>query len=403
MKLRFSFFLLLVFSLAQFGCGSGQNGYKDLDNPADPGSQYPYLYSTGNQVYMSWLSKEGSKSTLNYARYDGENWSSAQTIASDSNWFLNWADFPSIIADDNSPIAAHWLNKKPGGTYSYDVNISTMDQNGKWSAVLTPHNDSTATEHGFASMIPWDENTILAVWLDGRNTADRAADEYYNINYAMTLRGALISRNGEILKRFLIDDAVCDCCQTSLTKTEAGAVVAYRNRTDEEIRDIYTSSFNGEQWSQPSAVSKDNWKIGACPVNGPKVVSAGSKVAVAWYTGSDDSTKVQLATSANNGETFSNPLLLNDNKALGRVDAVITKGTTYVSWMENIDGKGVLKLASVKNQERTHALTVGHVNQSRRSGVPQMEKVKNRLIFAWTEVDSTNKGVKTKELILPLN
>lgn len=403
MKFRFSFILLLVFSLAQFGCSSGQDGNTSLVNPADPGSLYPYLYSTGNSVYMSWLNKDDSWSTLNYSRYDGKSWSNSKTIASDSTWFVNWADFPSIIADNNSPIAAHWLNKKPGGPYAYDVNISTMDKNGQWSTAITPHIDSTATEHGFVSMIPWDKNSILAVWLDGRNTADRADDEYYNINYAMTLRGALISRKGEVLKRFLIDDAVCDCCQTSLTKTESGAVVAYRNRTGEEIRDIYTSSFNGERWSQPQAVFHDNWKIGACPVNGPKVTSEGSDVAVAWYTGSEDSTKVRLATSGDNGKTFSNPLLLNDHKALGRVDAVIHNGTTYISWMENKKGKGILKLASVKNQKRIHALTVGHVNRSRRSGFPQMEAIKNRLIFAWTEVDSASMGVKTKELTLPLN
>jgi hypothetical protein len=397
-KLIFVFVLVGLFQ----GCHTTPDSETQFSNPAAENSVYPYLYSTGNQLYMSWITNNNDQThTLNYASYSDQEWSPATTIAKDSLWFVNWADFPSIIADRDGPVAAHWLNKKPGGPYAYDVNISTTDQSGNWSKALTPHNDDTPTEHGFVSMIPWDQNTFLAVWLDGRKTDGRSDEEYFNLDYAMTLRGALIDRDGNIQQRFLIDDAVCDCCPTSLTRTSDGAVVAYRNRTDDEIRDIYTSQFNGKEWTNPKAVFSDKWKIGACPVNGPKLASQDSLVTIAWHTGANSNPTAKYAYSVDNGSTFSKPAVLNDSTSLGRVDAEIYKGVSYLTWMEKGKEQAVLRMASFDGDKQINQTkTVAKINESRKTGFPQMEQMGESLFIAWTQSDSTGTEIITKKMAL---
>ncbi len=328
-------FVLILFCVF-LGCSNPDNISTTYENPAPPNSEFPHLYSTGTAVYMSWISHhpENKTNSLNYARFSDGKWNQPTQIAEDSSWFVNWADFPSLIADNDRPIAAHWLDKIPGGTYAYNVNIAVKNSTDGWSDPITPHSDNTATEHGFVSMIPWDSDTILAVWLDGRRTANRADDQYFDLNKAMTLRGALISHSGEIEQKFLIDDSVCDCCPTSLIKTNNGAMVAYRNRTDDEIRDIYISNFDGTGWSNPKAVHNDNWKIAACPVNGPKLAVQDSMVALAWHTAADDKPVAKAVFSVDGGSSFSEPVIINNKKSLGRVDIAIHNGKAYVSWME---------------------------------------------------------------------
>lgn len=395
--------ILLLMAGIVIGCSSSDNNLTELQNPAPDNSSYPYLYSVADTLYMSWISSAYQGNALQYTRYVDQNWSSPHTIIRDSSWFVNWADFPSIVADENGPVAAHWLKKIPGGTYAYNVNISTNMDNKGWSRAFTPHDDSTATEHGFVSMVPWDNNTVLAVWLDGRRTADRSEDDYYNLDNAMTLRGAIIKENGSIEDEFLIDEAVCDCCQTSLVKTENGALVAYRDRTEDEIRDIAVSRFDGKQWSSPQVVHNDNWKIGACPVNGPKLAASESNVILAWHTGADNQPLLKAAVSTDYGETFDAPIDLNRQESLGRVDAAINDGRAYVSWMEKVDDETAdLQLASFELADTSATtMNIDQINSSRQTGFPQMEVVGNEIIFAWTDVDSSDDPkVETKKVSL---
>ncbi len=201
--------LFILFLIGTFlGCSNPDTISTTVENPAPPNSEFPYLYTTGNAIYMSWISHhpENNTNSLNYARFSDGKWNQPTQIAEDSSWFVNWADFPSLIANNERPVASHWLDKIPGGTYAYNVNIAVKNSTDGWSDPVTPHSDHTATEHGFVSMIPWDSDTILAVWLDGRQTENRADDEYFDLDKAMTLRAAFVSHSGDIVQKFLIDE-----------------------------------------------------------------------------------------------------------------------------------------------------------------------------------------------------
>jgi len=390
-------FALFIISLILFSCTTDrqQPSYEfTIRNPADSGSQYPNVHrDDSGTAIMSWILKiEEDLHSIQYATYSEDGWNPAQTVNISSDYFVNWADFPSIVSKEGEVVAAHWLNKIEGGPYAYNVNVVFPgEQARRWTKPVTPHNDETATEHGFVSMVPLTGKKVLAVWLDGRQTADRGHGEYSDPEQAMTLRSAEISQDGTVARMRLIDDMVCDCCSTDLVMMDGEAVVVYRNRTEEEIRDIYISRYNLENgdWSQPKAVYNDGWEINGCPVNGPRIDHRNGKTGVIWYTGVDSTRRVMMAISDDNGQTFEEPNVIADENTMGRPDiAVAEDGAVYTSWFSVLNDKGYIMMRKVSGSGTTsEPIQVGITSAGRRSGFPRMALLNESLLFAWTQTD----------------
>ncbi|MGH9908564.1 MAG: hypothetical protein ACRD8U_23645, partial [Pyrinomonadaceae bacterium] len=70
------------------------------DSPTDGDSREPDLYATQDgRIILSWVEKIGAKRyALRTAARDASGWSDARIVAEGENWFVNWADFPSVIA-----------------------------------------------------------------------------------------------------------------------------------------------------------------------------------------------------------------------------------------------------------------------------------------------------------------
>lgn len=396
--------LLLISLCLSCTSSDGDSALTKIDSPTSDNSYFPRLYTDDtNTVFMSWYDESENLHTLKYASYQNKAWSEPSIIASDSSWFINWADFPSIIAQNGEPMAAHWLNKVEGGAYAYHVNMATFDN--EWSNSFTPHKDGTPTEHGFVSMTPATDSTYLALWLDGRNTHERANDEYNDIKKAMTLRVAFIDLNNNIVQDFMLDDAVCDCCNTAITKTNDGYVAAYRDRTDEEIRDIYTTTFSNGQWSDPKPVHADNWNIAACPVNGPAIDATGNTTALAWFTGADGISKVQMAISKDGGNSFDTPIILDEDGPLGRVDLNMTDDKIWVSWLspeENSEGN--LRINSYDHDGKQLATyTVPGVSINRSAGFPQITMVGDEIMVAFTKPNESGETIEMALLAPDIN
>ncbi len=73
-----------------------------------PGSAEPNLSATNDgQILFSWHEPTEDGSALRMAvRYNGE-WSEPRTIAENRAFFVNWADFPSLIALHDGTLLAH--------------------------------------------------------------------------------------------------------------------------------------------------------------------------------------------------------------------------------------------------------------------------------------------------------
>jgi hypothetical protein len=374
--------------------------------PATAGeSGEPNLTTTARgEVFLSWIEQTDSGHQLRFASRVQRGWSEGRTIAAGDNWFVNWADYPSLVVLPGGAMVAHWLQKSGEDTYAYDVRISRSGDGGNtWTSGITPHRDGTQTEHGFVSMLPWSGNDVVVVWLDGRKFAP--GEDGLEAAKEMTLRAAVMNDKGELSDEIELDGRVCDCCQTTGTRTRTGALFAYRDRSPDEIRDISVVRYTQKRWDTPFTLYNDGWKIPGCPVNGPAAASIDSVVAVAWFTVASDVGRVKVAFSNDDGESFGAPMRVDDGNPMGRVDVLLLDdATALVSWLEAVGEAAQIRVRLVNiagSRGDSHTLTT--TSQKRASGFPVMSKNDNEIVFAWTEIgEPPTAKTAIKTAVLPI-
>jgi hypothetical protein len=358
-----------------------------VTNPAGPGSRYPHFGTGAGQIVLSWLqAQERGGFALQHARWQDGSWGAAATVTSGDDWFINWADFPSVVPISATTWAAHWLQQKPGNVYSYDVRIAVSpDAGSSWASPMSPHDDGTPTEHGFVALFPANGGT-QAVWLDGRHTGG-GHDHSGDASGAMTVRTATIGVDGLRAGADVeLDARVCDCCQMDAAVTAEGPVVVYRDRSQREVRDISLVRYSGGRWSEPVAVHDDGWVIDACPVNGPAIDARGRTVAVAWFTAAD-LPRVRLAFSQDAGRSFAPPIEVASGDLAGRVDVVLLDdGRAIVSWLQPAAAGAEIRAQPFDGDGAAGpAVVVASASVQRASGFPQMVRAGDGLLFAWTD------------------
>ena len=357
-----------------------------IASPAAPATAQPQLTTSARGVLLSWVERTGDVAALKFSERRGDAWTPAQTVASGRDWFVNWADVPSVVRLADNSLYAHWLQKSGADTYAYDVRLARSTDDGKtWTPSFTPHHDGTKTEHGFASLFQMPGAGLGLICLDGR--AMKAGHDGHSGGGDMSVRGAIYDQKGKQISEAAVDLRVCECCPTTAAVTADGPIVAYRDRSATEIRDIYVSRLVAGKWTEGVPVHRDNWQIAACPVNGPALSANGKTVALAWFTAKGDQGHNYVAFSTDSGKSFGKPVQLDDASALGRVDvALLDDGSAAATWIEFGDGKSQFKMRRVRpSGERSTAITVSGLAAGRSSGYPRMARFGNELIFAWTE------------------
>lgn len=360
--------------------------------PSSPGAAQPDLIVTPDgRLLLSWISAQpGRRHALQFAAYT-DTWQSApKTIAVGQSLFVNWADTPHLAATADGALWVHWLQKSADKPYAYDVMLSrSINQGLNWSGPVMAHDDGTTTEHGFVSMWPASRDTLGIAWLDGRNTGG-GEHMAAGSGGAMTLRAATFNSLLQRTSDAELDASTCDCCQTDAVMTAKGALVVYRDRTPQEIRDIYTTRLDGTVWSAPKPVHVDNWTMPACPVNGPSIAAQDNTAYVAWYTAANNTPTLRIARSMDAGDTFAAPVeLARGNDVQGRVDVAFDGEQVWVAWLSESASGQALWLArySADLSRQLERIEVAKLQgRGRGTGFPQLALRNGAAWLVWTEV-----------------
>lgn len=296
-------------------------------------------------AWLTWLEKTAVGTALRCATFDRatSRWNPPGTIASGANWFVNWADFPALTAGADGAATVVWFVNNPARAASahdhhgpgYHALLSRTTDGGRtWSPPAPLTRDSDSVE--FVSLATLADGRVLAAWLDGRARQRDAAKP-------QQLWARILGAAGPDT---LVDPSVCDCCQTTLTAFPDGtALLAYRGRGAEEVRDIRVTRFRRGEWDEPRALNHDDWRIHGCPVNGPQLASDGGRVAAAWFIAADNDPRVLASFSPDAGARFLAPLRLDHVKPAGRVATrLLRDGAVLVSW---VDAEGAVWLSRV--------------------------------------------------------
>ena len=345
---------------------------------------------------MTWMEAAGEKKhALKLATMQNGKWSAARTIATRNDFFVNWADFPSIVEDAKGTLFVHWLQKSGAGTYAYDVAVSSSRDGGAtWTRARVLNTDGTQTEHGFASMVPLATRGVGVAWLDGREMKE---GDHGHGSGSMTLRYAELDASLKTSNESRVDARVCECCGTGMVMTANGPVVAYRDRSDAEVRDIGLVRRIKGQWTAPKVVHADNWTIAGCPVNGPQLAVRGNVVAAAWFTAAKNEPRVQVAFSRDAGATFGAPVRIDSANTIGRVDVLLlADNSAVVTWVENND----IMLRRVPQSGKPGApVQVARTSAARASGFPRAVLHGGDVYVAWT--DPAEKRVRVARVDVP--
>lgn len=354
-----------------------------LPNPSGAKSLQAHWSSTPDGgALLSWLEKSsGDSLSLKYSIRRGEKWSEPRTIVANRQFFRQPAESPSVIAFPGGSLLAEWV--ETGDGEAENLFVSASSDGIKWTTPVMAHKDRSPVQHALASIVASGDKEASLVWLEALKGEDAPS----------ALKRTIVSSDGKILKEETLDSDVCTCCPTSIAKTAKGLIVAYRDHTPQDIRDIGVVRFEGGHWLPSHILNPDKWEINACPVNGAAVAARDNRVAIAWYTEAQDMPRTQLMLSSDGGATFGKPIRISAGNSFGHTSVALDEqGGAVVSWLEEGKGDDGVRLLARRVTAAGVAGPVTQVAQGSRSsvGYPRLLQVGKDAWIAWGNSGASN-------------
>jgi hypothetical protein len=381
-----SLFLLL---LAVAVCGSAQTLQQAaVPNPTVAGSIQPnWAVAADGSVLLSWVEpvKDGAYN-LKYAVRRGAAWSEARTIATGRRFWRHPAEVPELLSLSDGTLLAHWVENGKDSSDSEFIFVSSSRDGTHWTEPVMAHKDRTPVQHGLASIVASGPAEASILWLQALKGEDGP----------VSLMRTIVGTDGKEIKEEQLDSDVCACCPTSVVKTAKGLLVAYRDHSSKDIRDIAVLRFEGGKWSTSKIVNPDNWEINACPTNAASAAAKDNRVAIAWYTEGNDKPRVQLVFSSDAGATFTKPTVVSTGDALGYASTALNNdGGAFVSWLEEA-GNSVRLMARLVSPAGAAGPVLRIAEGSRQSlGYPKLVRTASETWIAWGD---SKTGIKTAQL-----
>lgn len=378
-----------------------------VDPHTAPGSGMPFLTTgTDGAVFLSWIDPLAPKEhALRFSRWTGTAWSNPETIAQGRNWFVNWGDFPSLAALPDGSMLAHWLTRTEGaGTYGYGIRVARRDPaTASWREI---YGISLDEKIDYAGFLTFAHAAPAAVYLA---PPSKSAAAHHSAGaehvHRKTLRFVAFSPSGThataVETDREIDADVCSCCQTAIGKTRSGWIVAYRDHLPGEIRDISILRYTDGAWASPVPLHRDGWKINGCPTDGPSLISNPDRIAIAWLTRAGDQPRIQVASSTDEGRTFSPPLRLDSGNPLGRpAITAYDRHSDLIVWLEKTAAAVEIRLRRIGHDGTLHPpVTVAQAPPGRGSGFPKVAVSGDWIFLAWRD-EVVRAAILTKTQLL---
>jgi len=321
-------FTLCIASIAAFGQTLTS---ENMTNPTAAGSIQPNWSATiDGRTVLSWVEPvKAGGFALRYAVHGATGWSEARTAVSGRHFFRHPAESPEVMALSDKLWMAHWVEMPMEGSEAEFVYVSSSTDGVRWSAPVMVNKDKKPVEHGLASMTPSGNGEASVFWLETPEGEDGPG----------YLMHSVVNAAGQVTKEERLQSDVCNCCPTAVTRTAKGLLLAYRDRTKDDIRDISVMRFENGRWSPAKNVHADNWHINACPTNAAAVSARGDRVALSWYTGATDPPRVEVVFSSDGGATFNKQVQVSTGHAYGYTSVALAEdGTAFVSWLQQAEG-----------------------------------------------------------------
>jgi hypothetical protein len=379
--------ILLLLALAAGGFAQALNPVA-VPNPAVAGSLQPnWAVAADGSALLSWVepAKAGGY-TLRYAVRRGAAWSEARTIVTGRPFWRHPAEVPGLVSLSDGTLLAHWVEKSKESSDEETIYVSSSRDGMKWTTPLIAHHDHSQVQHGLVSIVASGPQEASLFWLQALKGEDAP----------VSLMRTIVGADGKEIKEEELDKDTCSCCPTSTVKTAKGLLVAYRDHTPKDIRDIAVLRLENGKWSESKILYPDKWEINACPVNAASAAAKDNRVAIAWYTEADDKPRVQLVFSSDGGVTFTKPTKVSTGDALGYASTTLNSdGGAFVSWIEEGANSASLMVRLVSPAGVAGPALKILAGPRTSLGYPKLVRAKGETWIAWGDAKT---GVKTAQL-----
>jgi hypothetical protein len=375
--------------LALSACGFGQ-ALKPVavPNPSLAGAIQPnWAAAADGSALLSWVEPtKGGGYTLRYAVRRGAAWSEARTVATGRPFWRHPAEVPGMVSLSDGTLLAQWVEKGKESSDEETIYVSSSRDGLKWTTPLIAHHDHSPVQHGLVSIAASGPKEASLFWLQALKGEDAP----------VSLMRTVVGADGKEIQEEELDNDTCSCCPTSVAKTSKGLLVAYRDHTPKDIRDIAVLRLESGKWSTSKILYPDKWEINACPVNAASAAAKDNRVAIAWYTEADDKPRVQLVFSADGGTTFSKPIKVNDGDTLGYASTALNSdGGAFISWIEEGAASASVMVRLVSPSGIAGPILKIAAGPRSSLGYPKIFRSQNDTWIAWGDGKS---GIKTAQL-----
>jgi hypothetical protein len=387
-----------------------------VDRPATlqvPGRSNAYvsLAADGNRVAAAWAaSGENGTDVFCALSADGGRTFFSPTRVNDvkGDASANGEQPPRVVMR-GSQVDVLWVSKTDGVAAIRAA--ASIDGGSTFGPARTITPSGVGGARGWESAALSDDGTVHAVWLDGRNAPPHAhvastsalrtldkAHEHHAPAAPMRqdIYHAVWRANGPPAETAVATD-VCFCCKTAIATRGADVYVAWRHLFPGGVRDIAVarSIDGGLTFASPVRVSVDNWKLDACPDDGPAMaLDPDGALHVVWPTlvggGRDAHIAIFGAESRDGGATFSPRVRISDPRAAASHPRIATSasGTEAIVWDEVVSGARRVRMREAGAEP---ALTLG----SAAAGYPAVAASSDGFVVAWTEQRGEGSVIRT--------
>jgi len=357
--------------------------WREMSSPAPTGSISPRVTAQPDKsVVLSWLEpQEDRKASLRFSIWRDARWSQPATIAPGLAFSRDQASAPGVIGLSSANLIAYWSQRVSSDQQSTNEIALYMavssDSGAHWAAPMLVNRAAAqpGEDNAYAATVGLDDQRAQFVWLDGRD---------WEKSKRVQLMSRVVSTEGQISERYLLDPDTCTCCSTAIARTSSGLLAAYRGHNSKNIRDISLVRSIGSGWSEPHIPYPDDWHIEACPVNGPHLDTRENHTALIWFTAPQDQPAVKLAFSHDGGATLATVLRLDAGKAVGRAQVVVLgDGSAVGFWLESEGGATRLAARRVRDDGSMGAPL--ELARGANFGYPHAAGTAGGILVVWSE------------------
>lgn len=278
------------------------------------------------------------------------------------------------LAASGAKLVAIW--NTPGTGFNGRGPMATAlssDGGASWQPGPNPADDASQGDHSFVDCAADASGTFHLVWLDSRGPGK-------GLRYANSKDGGKSWSKNATLK-----SETCECCWNTLAVGADGSVHAlFRDKNPRDMA-VISSTDHGAHWSDPAKVGRFNWDFAGCPhVGGGLIVRGASLHALVW-TGATSHSGTYHLSSPDQGQSWSAPQRLGDADAR-RGDLASTGAQSLAAvWDRVSDGESTVLASTSANGGQTWTEPKQLSAKGANAAYPRVVAVSGGYRVFWTE------------------